>query len=206
MMELPENTRTLALRARRATAAAWFFFAIQVLAIPMMAMIALDLAQPQGLIELFDSVTLLSLLLSIVLVGMWIHKAHANLFAAGLSGLRYSPGWSVGWFFVPLLNLFKPYDAMRELWHASFGAHERFDSPAPSHLQLWWGLWIGGNIASNIAQRMQESTRSDTIMTGTILAGISALLMAGAAYILIGIMRDVTAAQSRGLAISEVFA
>lgn len=206
MMDLSEGTRTLETRARRATVAAWLFFALQLLAIPMVSAITLDLVAPSAIIDLFDTLTFLALALSIVLVGMWIHRAHANLHAAGLASLRYSPGWSVGWFFVPVLNLFKPYDAMRELWNASHGAAERFDSPAPAQLPIWWGLWIGGNIANNIAERMQTSAHPDTFMTGTVIAGISALLLAGAAYALIGIMREVTEAQGRGLSVSTVFA
>ncbi|MFC1995866.1 DUF4328 domain-containing protein [Chloroflexota bacterium] len=40
-----------------------------------------------------------------VLFYMWIHRAHRNLPSLGVSGLKYSPGWAVGGFFIPILNL-----------------------------------------------------------------------------------------------------
>jgi len=33
--------------------------------------------------------------------------------------MEYTPGWSVGWFFVPLYNFYKPYRAITELYLAS---------------------------------------------------------------------------------------
>ena len=46
---------------------------------------------------------------------VWQHHATANLWSRGLPGLRFTPGWVVGWWFVPFANLVLPYLAMREL-------------------------------------------------------------------------------------------
>src|SRR5262249_29946861 len=40
---------------------------------------------------------------------VWVYRANRNARALGAEGLAYSPGWSVGWFFVPLANLVMPY-------------------------------------------------------------------------------------------------
>ena len=50
---------------------------------------------------------------------VWQHRAHANLRAFARSGLRFTPGWAVGWWFVPIASLWKPFEAVRELWKAS---------------------------------------------------------------------------------------
>ena len=50
---------------------------------------------------------------------VWQHRAHANLWAFARSGLRFTPGWAVGWWFVPIASLWKPFEAVRELWKAS---------------------------------------------------------------------------------------
>jgi hypothetical protein len=47
---------------------------------------------------------------------MWQHKAQSDLYARQLPGLKYTPGWAVGWWFIPIANLFMPYLAVRELW------------------------------------------------------------------------------------------
>src|SRR5947209_8456564 len=46
-------------------------------------------------------------LTTVVVFGMWIYRANHNVRALGARELRYTPGWAVGWFFVPILNLWK---------------------------------------------------------------------------------------------------
>ena len=81
-------------------------------------------------------------LASAIPVGMWIYRAHANLQAADLPGLEYTAGWSVGWFFIPIASLWKPFSAMRELWNASHGAIGDYSANAPGLLWIWWLSWL----------------------------------------------------------------
>ena len=58
--------------------------------------------------------------ISIVIVfSRWIIRAHKNLPALGADGMSITPGWAVGYFFIPFANLWKPFEAMRELWNVS---------------------------------------------------------------------------------------
>src|SRR5688572_6359973 len=50
---------------------------------------------------------------------MWVYRTYRNLPALGAEGLNYSPGWAVGYYFIPVLNLFRPFQVMRETWRAS---------------------------------------------------------------------------------------
>jgi hypothetical protein len=50
---------------------------------------------------------------------VWIHRANRNARALGAEGMQFTPGWSVGWFFVPIMSLWKPFQVMREIWQAS---------------------------------------------------------------------------------------
>ena len=49
----------------------------------------------------------------------WFHRVQKNLPALGGRELKYTPGWAVGGFFVPFLNLVRPIQVMREVWHGS---------------------------------------------------------------------------------------
>lgn len=84
----------------------------------------------------------------------WIYRAHVNIRTMGATGLKYSPGWAIGWFFVPILNLWKPLDAMKQLWQASRnpGAWES-EPPAPM-LNTWWTLWLLSNILGQVSIRL----------------------------------------------------
>ena len=73
-----------------------------------------------------DIVTYLSYTIGVILFATmyilfltWINKAYKNLVGFQTEGLKFSPGWAVGWFFVPVANYFKPYQVLKELWKAS---------------------------------------------------------------------------------------
>jgi hypothetical protein len=70
-----------------------------------------------------------------VAVPIWMHRAFRNLPALGEQGLRWSPAWAAGGWFIPLANFVIPYRVMRELW-SSCGDGQ----PLP---QRWWAAWIG---------------------------------------------------------------
>ena len=68
--------------------------------------------------------------------------------------MEYTPGWAVGWFFLPIANLWKPYQAMKEVWALNAEGGRDAGSAAGVLLPLWWFLWLAWNIVSNAAGRM----------------------------------------------------
>jgi len=81
-------------------------------------------------------------LISCFLVLRWFYRAYGNLRGLGARSLTFTPAWVVGWYFIPVLNLWKPYRAMRELWLVSHNPHDwRWASPA-GLVPLWWGAWL----------------------------------------------------------------
>jgi hypothetical protein len=63
--------------------------------------------------------------------------------------MTYTPGWSVGWFFVPLANLVMPYLVIREIWQASGpgqGANWR-RAPVSAVLSVWWVVGVVGGMS-----------------------------------------------------------
>ncbi len=105
---------------------------------------------------------LIVIVASFVLIGMWIYRVawNARVFA-GARNMDFTPGWCVGWYFVPFANLWKPYQAMKEIWRASANP-SRMDSTSVSWwLPLWWLLWLANNIVGNYAGR--SSWRADTV-------------------------------------------
>jgi Domain of unknown function (DUF4328) len=95
----------------------------------------------------WEGAALLCLLLIVflatpVLVLRWIYLASANAHALVGDGMRFSPGWAVGWYFVPVANFWKPYQAMKEIWQLSSGRPDWKMVPAPAVMRWWWGLWL----------------------------------------------------------------
>lgn len=116
-----------------------------------------DVEANDARIQLVAILTLLVLVATIVAFLMWFHRSHKNLSSFGVPGLDYSPGWAVGGFFVPFLNLIRPFQVMREIWKASDPEADpqiphswQYSSTSPL-IAAWWGTWILSNILGNFA-------------------------------------------------------
>jgi hypothetical protein len=103
-----------------------------------------------ALLDLVPALDFLAILACFVLVGRWIYRVNANAHAVGRE-VSITPGWAVGWYFVPLANLVMPYQAMRETWDASHEAAALEAERETSLLPWWWGLWLVTNIVSNVS-------------------------------------------------------
>ncbi len=97
---------------------------------------------------------LLTLLPAAVLILVWIHRANANARARGAMGMQFTPGWSVGWYFIPFANLVKPYQVMKEIWKASKDPEGWMGQDHSPLLPWWWFLWITSNILGNLSFRL----------------------------------------------------
>ncbi len=89
--------------------------------------------------------------LSGIFILMWIYKAHKNAIEYGLNK-EFTAGWAVGSFFVPIINLFRPFQAMVELytcsespsnWKSSSSSNfSESMASSPKLIRLWWALWM----------------------------------------------------------------
>ena len=112
---------------------------------------------------LVGGVALLTLATSAVvgfLVLKWIYRVNRNAHAM-VPGLPISPPWAVGWFFVPIAYLWKPYQAMRDTWRASARRASGIrGAPIPDMLRWWWGLWLASSILGSVSLRVYMSSQT----------------------------------------------
>ncbi len=94
-----------------------------------------------------------------ILFARWTYLSNKNAKALGASGMKFSPGWSVGWYFIPVFMLWKPYQALKEIFKASHPDYiEDWEkAPRPGLMPLWWTLWI---IATVLGQAIFRTTFS----------------------------------------------
>lgn len=111
-------------------------------------------------------------LITAILFLRWIYRANMNCRALG-APMAITPGWSVGYFFIPFLNLFRPYQAMKEIW---VGSH---DPSGRTHVLsglvgLWWALWLLNGVVWQIVMRLgwgAETVADLQSLTGLSMAG-----------------------------------
>jgi hypothetical protein len=113
-----------------------------------------------------------SFLLAIVFFSIWIHRACANAWAFGQSPMSTTPGWAVGWFFVPFANLVKPFRAMKEIW---FGSDPSAAGITPGVIGAWWATWIVSGIVWRVSSKIDGSHLE--VVAG-LLTALSAVLVA----------------------------
>lgn len=93
------------------------------------------------------------LLASVVLVCMWTFRAMKNLHIVRAPAATMSPGWAVGWYFIPFANLWKPLEGMLQIWRESHRLAGKPDRVA-AYVGWWWATWIISNILANISLRL----------------------------------------------------
>jgi len=148
----------------------------------------------------------LLLIATYVVFGMWIYRAAANVVAAMVPGFDYTPGWAVGWYFVPLANLFKPFGAMRQIWNASHSGGSDLDRGEPL-LVYWWGIWTFTGIASYFAFRLSLNPESAAEARSALEIETFSSVLSLALYPLAWLLVDrITRAQRDRLTSAQIFA
>jgi hypothetical protein len=143
---------------------------------------------------------LIAYIVCIVLVSKWIYRVSLNAHSLA-SGMSISPGWNVGFFFIPFANLWLPYKGLRETWAVSADPGAWRTVKVPPLLGWWWGLWIASNIVANIAFRIGLSggTVGNAIASDLALT-VSDIVIVPAGLLLILVVRRLTAVQVEALA------
>ena len=121
----------------------------------------------------------------------WKYRANLNCHGFGAQGMKFSPSWSIGYYFIPILCLFRPYQAMKEIWKVSKNPSNWQNETASPLLGLWWALWLIGcfseqasfrtAISANTISSLQAST-GGSIISGIInipLCIIAVLIVSG---------------------------
>ena len=141
-----------------------------------------------GIVLITASVT------SLVAFSIWMHRAYRNLPALGAGGLRYSPRRAAASWFIPFLNLARPYTVMREIWQFSAP-----DDRGWRLLKLWWAAYLVGNVAGGYALRLNLPGWPGLALVATSL-GIGAL---AAALAILAIRRIQSWQQQRSATMSD---
>ena len=77
----------------------------------------------------------------------WLFRTRVNVRAFGARRMRFARHWTLLGFFVPLLNVVRPYHVVCEIWKASDprvgDPLEWRHQPVSPLVLLWWGTFVG---------------------------------------------------------------
>lgn len=142
-------------------------------------------------------VVLVVRVLSIVFFIMWFRRAYFNL-SQKTKLTSYSDGWAAGSWFVPILNLFRPYQIMSELYTITPDVYRKHGIKPETELikgniALWWTIWIITNVLSSISNRMAMFNQSAaSIKVGFFFTIAICVLFIPLAIITVKVIKDYT--------------
>ncbi len=92
----------------------------------------------------------------------WLYQARVNLRAFGVRRLSYPRSWVVAGFLIPAVNLFRPYQVVREVWRASDPASvDPFlwrELRVPQLVLVWWCAFLAYALLEVLAHATDIST------------------------------------------------
>jgi hypothetical protein len=75
--------------------------------------------------------------------GTFLVRANKNARVFGMTSVAFSPASMVWWYFVPLLSLVRPFQAVKAVWAASAPTEEDSVAENDSNIvPLWWTAWL----------------------------------------------------------------
>ena len=96
---------------------------------------------------------------SVVLIGRWFFVSAKINHLSGTKELKVSPGWSVGWYFIPFANLVMPYCSLKETFKASFNSEDWQNTKVPYDFPIWWATFLIRNFLSYLSVIISWSQR-----------------------------------------------
>lgn len=109
---------------------------------------------PMETLELIDQLYLIVFLLGVVFYCIWKYRCASNAIYFYGGPINYTPGWCVGYYFIPIVMWFRPYQCMKDIYEKTYLI---FGQKSPNVLVLtWWLAWVISSLFGNVASRVEE--------------------------------------------------
>jgi len=128
---------------------------------------------------------------------LWEYRAYKNLPALDAREMRFSPGGSVGWYFCPIANLWKPFQAMSDIWQGSDSRTIRNGGAISGELiGMWWTLFVVRSIFSRVVVQLTKRAESiEDYTTATWMSIVDSGLMIAFILLTIAIVSLISSRQ-----------
>ena len=142
--------------------------------------------------QIVGIVYLIVFVISGFLILRWIHRANYNARQLGAENMKFTPGWAIGYYFIPILTLWKPYQAMKEIWKASKNPSDWESQETSGILPMWWTLWLISNFLGQAVFRLSmRAEEFQELMNLNIITQISNVLDIPLALVLLAIVNRI---------------
>ena len=122
----------------------------------------------------------------------WIYRANYNARQVSMGTMKFTPGWAIGWYFIPVGNLWKPYQAMKEIYAVSKNPSNGQNRPFDQILSWWWLSFVVSNgLASASLRLMAKATEIEELINATLVSVGSDIASIILAFIAIALIKRI---------------
>ncbi|TRV75061.1 DUF4328 domain-containing protein [Streptomyces sp. 130] len=158
-----------------------------------------DLTLADNLYRTAGALQMLTFLATSVVFLVWLRRVRRNAQLFDPYAHAMQPGWAIGAWFVPIGNLWLPYQVASGVWTASApvdGPGGRGGAPR-GPLNVWWAALVADQILNRFAGRYYARAEAgDAILRGLDMLAVCDALDIGAAVLAILFVRKLTAMQT----------
>lgn len=131
-------------------------------------------------------------ILTIVIYCQWIYRMTNNALSFKPADFKTTPGWAVGWNFIPVASVFVPYIQIKKIYKILKNPANWQSEKSPNKMIWWWSTWLISTGLSRVSARI-ENNHPDNIEIIKLATGIdiaSSILLAISCYLLISIISE----------------
>src|SRR5262245_28174390 len=105
----------------------------------------------------------------------WLRQAYVNLRLVGSRTTRFALGWAIGSWVIPILNLWRPYQIMSDLWSRSSTLNADAHPAATRSvvLTLWWIAFVTWRLIDGFVALSSIRGNVSLVTTSQILAVVA---------------------------------
>lgn len=121
------------------------------------------LSTPEQIQNIIHVGVLLSTITCCIIFLLWFKREYHNLHAINPK-LKYKEAWAIWSWFIPIINLWRPYQIMKEIYIHATTTEKKEIHPEEEEIittpviDLWWLLWLASNVLSQVNNRLPETT------------------------------------------------
>lgn len=143
---------------------------------------------------------LLCFVVTAILFWQWMRRAYNNLPTFGRVG-QHNTAWAFWGWVVPIMNLFRPYQMMKELWLAPSPQGPNRDATL---IGWWWAFWlIDGFIGQTVLRQYRDPSSIDALTTVTQVEMAGSVLNIATGVLGLLIIKRITLMQSTTPVVSD---
>lgn len=144
--------------------------------------------------NLLGIIAFITMVFTAVFFIMWFRRAYNNLHQFDFN-LSYNEAWAAGAWFVPILNLFRPYQIMKEMYNQADLVLTRSNSIGnnlrSAHVGWWWAFWIATSVLGQIIFRLSfRSVTSGSLKSLALVNLIDSIVTVFLTILAIKVVRD----------------